>query len=73
MCVMTTLAPKKIKFEKDYSEQKLSSKFVFKNANTESVYDCDVVTVFSKAKLIQQIEETKHTLIISQIVINWKF
>lgn len=62
---MTTLAPKKIKFEKDYSEQKLSSKFVSKNANTESAYDCDVVTVFNKAKLIQQIEETKHTLIIS--------
>jgi hypothetical protein len=62
---MTILAPKEIQFEKDYSEQKLSSKFVAKNTNTESVYDCDVVTVFNKAKLIQQIEETKHTLIIS--------
>lgn len=66
---MITLAPKEIQFEKDFSEQKLSSKFVAKNTNTESVYDCDVVTVFNKAKLIQQIEETKHTLIISADVL----
>ncbi len=66
---MITLAPKKIKFEKSYSEQELSSKFVAKNINTESVYDCDIVAAFNKFELIEQIEETKHTLIISADVL----
>ncbi|KPH64276.1 hypothetical protein AMS58_03240 [Pseudoalteromonas porphyrae] len=66
---MITLAPKEINFEKDFSEQELSSKFVAKNINTESVYDCDIVAAFNKFELIEQIEETKHTLIISADVL----
>lgn len=62
---MTTLAPKKIQLKKDYSEQQLSSKFVSKNLNSGSVYHCGVVSPYNKNKLMNQIENSKHTLIIA--------
>jgi hypothetical protein len=67
---MTTLAPKNIQFKKDYSEQQLSSKFVSKNFNTGSVYHCDVVSPYNKNKLINQIENSKHTLIIATDILS---